>query len=60
MQLAPMVGLDAPMRPNRGQIIVTERVQPLPADPVVTIRQTDEGTVMIGDSQLEGHRRPTT
>ena len=54
MQLAPMVGLTAPMKPNRGQIIVTERVQRFLEHPVVTIRQTDEGTVMIGDSQLDG------
>jgi glycine/D-amino acid oxidase-like deaminating enzyme len=54
MQLAPMVGLAAPMKPNRGQIIVTERVERFLRHPVVTIRQTDEGTVMIGDSQLDG------
>jgi hypothetical protein len=54
MQLAPMVGLTAPMKPNRGQIIVTERVQRFLEHPIVTIRQTDEGTVMIGDSQLDG------
>jgi hypothetical protein len=53
MQLAPMVGLTAPMKPNRGQIIVTERVQRFLKHPIVTIRQTDEGTVMIGDSQLD-------
>ena len=28
MRLAPMVGLEAPMRPERGQIIVTERLRP--------------------------------
>jgi glycine/D-amino acid oxidase-like deaminating enzyme len=54
--LAPMVGLHAPMRPERGQIIVTERVQPFLRHPVVTIRQTDEGSVMIGDSKEEGVR----
>jgi glycine/D-amino acid oxidase-like deaminating enzyme len=54
MQLAPMVGLAAPMKANRGQIIVTERVERFLRHPVVTIRQTDEGTVMIGDSQLDG------
>jgi glycine/D-amino acid oxidase-like deaminating enzyme len=53
-ELAPMLGLSAPMQPNRGQIIVTERVQPFLRHPIVSIRQTDEGTVMIGDSQLEG------
>jgi glycine/D-amino acid oxidase-like deaminating enzyme len=54
MQLAPMLGLNAPMRPNRGQILVTERVRPFLRYPIVNIRQTDEGTIMVGDSQLEG------
>ena len=53
MQLAPLVGLSAPMRPERGQIVVTERVQRFLRHPVVTIRQTDEGSVMIGDSKEE-------
>ncbi len=53
MKLAPMVGLYAPMLPERGQIIVTERLQPFLKHPVVTVRQTDEGTVMIGDSKEE-------
>jgi hypothetical protein len=52
-ELAPLVGLSAPMRPNRGQIIVTERLQPFLDYPVTTLRQTDEGTVMIGDSLEE-------
>jgi len=53
MRLAPMVGLEAPMRPERGQIVVTERLRPFLNYPVVTLRQTDEGTVMIGDSKEE-------
>jgi glycine/D-amino acid oxidase-like deaminating enzyme len=53
MRLAPMVGLAAPMRPERGQIVVTERLRPFLNYPVVTLRQTDEGTVMIGDSKEE-------
>ena len=53
--LAPMVGLSAPMKPERGQIIVTERVAPFLRHPIGTVRQTDEGTVMIGDSREEGH-----
>ncbi|MBL6617986.1 MAG: FAD-binding oxidoreductase [Reyranella sp.] len=53
MRLAPMVGLDCPMRPERGQIVVTERLRPFLNHPVVTLRQTDEGTVMIGDSKEE-------
>jgi len=51
MQLAPMVGLRSPMLPNRGQIVVTERAAPFLRHPVTTVRQTDEGTVMIGDSR---------
>lgn len=51
--LAPMVGLTAPMGPTRGQILVTERTTPFLDFPLTTIRQTDEGTVMIGDSREE-------
>jgi glycine/D-amino acid oxidase-like deaminating enzyme len=46
--LARQVGIAAPMRPERGQILVTERLQlflPFAGD---TIRQTADGTVMIG------------
>jgi glycine/D-amino acid oxidase-like deaminating enzyme len=46
-----MVGLEAPVKPSKGQIIVTEKVAPFLHNPVVTVRQTDEGGVMIGDSQ---------
>ncbi len=53
MHLAPMVGLECPMQPERGQIVVTERLRPFLRHPVVTLRQTDEGTVMIGDSKEE-------
>jgi glycine/D-amino acid oxidase-like deaminating enzyme len=52
-RLAPMVGLKAPVRPQRGQLVVTERVEKFLEHPLVTIRQTDEGTVMLGDSQEE-------
>jgi glycine/D-amino acid oxidase-like deaminating enzyme len=49
--LAPMVGLEVPMGPTRGQIVVTERTMPFLPHPLTTVRQTDEGTVMIGDSK---------
>src|SRR5260370_26325807 len=52
-RLAPMVGLKAPVRPQRGQVVLTERPERFLAHPLVTIRQTDEGTVMLGDSQEE-------
>jgi glycine/D-amino acid oxidase-like deaminating enzyme len=51
--LAPMVGLNAPVRPLKGEIIVTERTGPFLQHPIVNLRQTDEGGVMIGDSQEE-------
>ena len=50
-RLAPMVGLDAPVIPSKGQIIVTEKVAPFLHYPMHTLRQTDEGGVMVGDSQ---------
>jgi glycine/D-amino acid oxidase-like deaminating enzyme len=49
--LAPQVGLSASVRAQRGQIIVLERMPPFLALPVETLRQTDEGTVLVGDSQ---------
>ncbi|WP_431284355.1 NAD(P)/FAD-dependent oxidoreductase [Humitalea sp. 24SJ18S-53] len=52
-RLAPMVGLDAPVRPQRGQALVTEKTAPFLTHPIVTLRQTDEGGVMMGDSQEE-------
>ncbi len=52
-QLAPMVGLAAPVTPNKGQILVLERVRPFLSMPLETIRQTDDGTVLIGDSQQD-------
>lgn len=51
--LAPMVGLSAPVRPQRGQVMVTEKLAPFLDYPLVTVRQTDEGGVMIGDSKEE-------
>jgi hydrogen cyanide synthase HcnC len=52
-KLAPMVGLKAPVRPQRGHIVVSERVRPFLKYPVSTVRQTDEGSILIGDSLEE-------
>ena len=49
-KLAPMVGLDVPVKPERGQIIVTERMKPFLGYATHKMRQTAEGTVMLGDS----------
>jgi glycine/D-amino acid oxidase-like deaminating enzyme len=50
-RLGPMVGLHAPVKPSKGQIIVTEKAAPFLHYPLGTLRQTDEGGVMVGDSQ---------
>jgi glycine/D-amino acid oxidase-like deaminating enzyme len=52
-RLAPMVGLSAPVRPQRGQVVVTEKTAPFLHHPIATVRQTDEGGVMMGDSSEE-------
>ncbi|MBI4184083.1 MAG: FAD-binding oxidoreductase [Proteobacteria bacterium] len=46
--LARQLGLDIPTRPERGQLLVTERTAPFLPLPTDRIRQTREGTVMIG------------
>ena len=47
-ELGQFVGLDIPVSPQRGHIVVTERVEPLFNHVLGQIRQTDEGTVMLG------------
>lgn len=51
--LAPMVGMSCPVRPERGEIIVTERAEQVLPGPTTTIRQTAEGALLIGDSREE-------
>ena len=51
--LAPQLGLHAPVAPNRGQILVSERVAPFLHYPTINVRQTDEGSVQFGDSMEE-------
>ncbi|WPQ32976.1 NAD(P)/FAD-dependent oxidoreductase [Achromobacter xylosoxidans] len=51
--LGEQVGLTVPVRPQRGQIVVLERTRRLLETPLSTLRQTDEGTWLIGDSQEE-------
>jgi len=52
-ELAPRFGLSAPVRPQRGQVLVTERAREVLPMPVTTIRQTQEGSIMLGDSMEE-------
>lgn len=51
--LARQVGLHAPVTPNRGQVLISERVRPFLEYPTINVRQTDEGTVQLGDSMEE-------
>lgn len=52
-RLGELVGLDVPVRPQRGQIIVLERTRRVLETPLSTLRQMDEGSWLIGDSQEE-------
>ncbi|GGG25230.1 FAD-dependent oxidoreductase [Caldovatus sediminis] len=46
--LAGALGLRAPLRAERGQVMVTERVQPCIPLPANGIRQTADGTILLG------------
>lgn len=60
--IAAMVGLDVPVRPVRGQNIVTERLSPMLPLPASALRQTADGTVQIGVTNEDDGRVeiPTT
>jgi glycine/D-amino acid oxidase-like deaminating enzyme len=51
--IGPKLGFQAPVRPQRGQILVTEKLPPLMRRPSGILRQVDEGGVQIGDSNEE-------
>ena len=53
IQLAPLVGLRVPIRPVRGQILVSERVHPILHMPTTFVRQTSNGSFLFGDSHEE-------
>jgi len=48
--LARQIGIEAGLRPERGQIVVTDRIAPFLRHPTSVIRQTREGTVLLGSS----------
>jgi glycine/D-amino acid oxidase-like deaminating enzyme len=50
-RLAPMVGMSAPLVRSKGQVIVTEKCQPFFDSVGGSLRQTGEGSVLIGESQ---------
>jgi hydrogen cyanide synthase HcnC len=49
-RLAPMIGLEQSLRPQKGQVVVTEKLNRTLTLPTLLLRQTDEGGLMIGDS----------
>lgn len=49
-RLGKMLGMEIPVVADRGQIMITERLQPFLKLPTGQVRQTAEGTVQIGDS----------
>ena len=51
--LAPLIGLTQPVRPQKGQILVTQKTDELIRLPMTLLRQTAEGSIMIGDSHEE-------
>ncbi len=59
-ELARKVGLDIPVRPERGQIIVTQRTQLLFPLPMNGFRQTQEGSVLLGYSKENAGLDDTT
>lgn len=59
-RLAEQLGIRLPMRPVRGQNLVTERLPPLLPLPASALRQTEEGVVQIGVSEEEGEWQPAT
>ncbi|WP_413733662.1 NAD(P)/FAD-dependent oxidoreductase [Sodalis sp. RH21] len=48
--LARQLGMNVPLRPERGQIVVTDRIRPFLPYPSNQIRQTREGTILLGSS----------
>jgi glycine/D-amino acid oxidase-like deaminating enzyme len=49
-RLASDLGMHIPLHPIRGQLLITERVEPFLPCASLQVRQTMEGTLQIGDS----------
>ncbi len=48
--LASQIGVHAPIKPTRGQVLITERLKPFLDYPTNKCRQTKEGTVQLGST----------
>ena len=58
--LAAQLGMAAPVRPVRGQMLVTERLAPMLPIPGSGVRQLAEGMVQIGTTVEDGLDTPAT
>jgi len=52
-RLGPKLGFRAPVRPQRGQVLITERLPKLLSRPTVDLRQVAEGGLQIGATNEE-------
>ena len=52
-QLGPKLGFIAPIRPQRGQVLITEKLHKLINRPSLIARQVDEGGIQIGATNEE-------
>lgn len=53
MALGPKLGFKAPIRPQRGQVLITEKLPKLINRPSLVARQVDEGGIQIGATNEE-------
>ncbi|MBQ4825853.1 FAD-binding oxidoreductase [Leisingera sp. HS039] len=53
MELGPKLGFKAPVRPQRGQVLITEKLPKLINRPSLIARQVDEGGIQIGATNEE-------
>lgn len=53
MQLGPKLGFKAPIRPQRGQVLITEKLPKIINRPSLIARQVDEGGIQIGATNEE-------
>jgi glycine/D-amino acid oxidase-like deaminating enzyme len=61
LPLCGMLGFQLPVRPQRGQILVTERLPAFLDYPMSGVRQTEEGSVLLGAAREEvGYDTSTT
>ena len=52
-QLGPKLGFKAPIRPQRGQVLITEKLPRMINRPSLIARQVDEGGIQIGATNEE-------